>query len=128
MKTQLLLVLLFLDTLIFAQIINDNFDTETVGILPTGWIIKYNGSGDANQKVVSTTSVSPDNSFELEGNGGWSATLYNIVEQQVYQTNKVSFPFDISFLKTGVYVVKLVDVTGVIITKKNILKKLTNFK
>ncbi len=75
MKTRLFILLFFVNTIIFAQLIDDNFDAETAGTLPTGWVIKYNGTGDANQQVVNTTSVSPDSSFELEGAGSWSATL-----------------------------------------------------
>ncbi len=77
MKTKTLyFFLVFLISLSgFAQIIDDNFDMETIGTLPTGWVIKYEGTGTANQKVVNTTSVSTDNSFELQGKSGWSATI-----------------------------------------------------
>ena len=56
-------------------IINDNFDNETLGTLPTGWVIKYNGSGNENQKVVNSVYVSPSQSFQLEGTG-WAANIY----------------------------------------------------
>ncbi|MDV7185701.1 LamG-like jellyroll fold domain-containing protein [Lutibacter sp. TH_r2] len=79
MKTKLLLslliFLLFSHISVSSQIIDDNFDAETLGDLPTGWVIKFNGTGDVNQKVVNTTSVSPNNSFELEGASSWAAAL-----------------------------------------------------
>ena len=55
---------------------DDTFDDEEVGSLPLGWVIKYNGTGDANQKVVDTVSVSPEHSFQLEGRAGWAANIY----------------------------------------------------
>ncbi len=58
------------------MIIDDNFDNDAVGTLPPGWIIKYNGTGDANQKVIDTVYKSPDHSFQIEGRSGWAASIY----------------------------------------------------
>ena len=57
-------------------IIDDDFESDTVGDLPDGWIIKYNGDGDSLQEVVTGISVSGDNSFKLDGASSWSATIY----------------------------------------------------
>jgi len=65
MKTKLFTLLFFVNASIFAQLINDNFDSETPGNLPEGWVINYNGAGVEQQQVVNTTYVSPSNSFEL---------------------------------------------------------------
>jgi len=59
-----------------TNIIDDDFESATVGDLPDGWIIKYNGDGDSLQEVVTGISVSGDNSFKLDGASSWSATIY----------------------------------------------------
>jgi len=90
MKAKLLFLFAFsLPLILNAQtyIINDDFEDDALGVLPAGWVIKYNGTGDANQKVVNTTSVSPNNSFELEGASSWSASL---IKSPSIMPNKLS--------------------------------------
>jgi hypothetical protein len=57
------------------MIIDDNFDDVTVGTLPPGWTIKYNGTGTENQIVVDTIYNSPYHSFQLEGRSGYAANI-----------------------------------------------------
>ena len=59
-----------------TQIIFDDFEEETTGTLPSGWVIKYNGTGDAHQKTVDNPVKNGNRSFQLEGTGGWAAQLY----------------------------------------------------
>lgn len=55
--------------------VNDSFEDVPVGERG-GWTIKYNGTGDANQKVVDTKSKNGTKSLQLEGKSSWAAELY----------------------------------------------------
>jgi PKD repeat protein len=55
--------------------VNDDFEEDALGTL-AGWTIKYNGSGNANQKVVDNISKNGTKSFQLEGRSSWAADLY----------------------------------------------------
>lgn len=55
--------------------VNDDFEEEAIGTL-AGWTIQYNGTGNANQKVVDNLSKSGSQSLQLEGRGNWAADLY----------------------------------------------------
>lgn len=55
--------------------VNDSFEEDAIGTL-AGWTIKYNGSGNANQKVVDNISKNGSKSFQLEGRSSWAADLY----------------------------------------------------
>jgi len=56
--------------------IDDDFDDQSVGTLPEGWTILYNGTGDTNQIIVDTLSHSAPHSFQLEGDSNWAANIY----------------------------------------------------
>jgi len=58
--------------------IEENFETTAVGNLPEGWILKYAGTGDANQKVVDSPVKNGLQALQLESAGSWSATLYTV--------------------------------------------------
>lgn len=81
MKTNLFITgLLLLQTLMFGQVlVNDNFENETLNALPTGYVVQYDGTGTANQKVVNTVVKNGLQSFQLEGAGGWAADIYKTV-------------------------------------------------
>jgi hypothetical protein len=79
MKTKLLFSLVFLYALILnAQnyIINNDFETDVLGTLPAGWVLKYNGTGDANQKVVDNPIYNGIKAFQMEGQTSWTAETY----------------------------------------------------
>jgi hypothetical protein len=59
-------------------LINDDFESDTVGQIPDGWIMEYNGQGDSYQKVVDNVSYSGNNSFKLDGTG-WAAVFYKLL-------------------------------------------------
>src|SRR5665648_170344 len=59
--------------------INDDFESDTPGALPAGWLKMYNGTGDANQKVVNTIAHGGINSFQLEGQSSWSSEYYQTI-------------------------------------------------
>lgn len=56
-------------------ILYDDFESETTGSLPSKWYIRYNGSGNDYQVVVSDVFRNGAKSFKTEGASGWSATL-----------------------------------------------------
>jgi uncharacterized repeat protein (TIGR01451 family) len=60
-----------------TNIIDENFDSYAAGNFPSlgGWIVTYNGAGDSYQTVIDSLSVSPSNSLQLLGSGGWSCVV-----------------------------------------------------
>ncbi len=80
MKTKLFFLSTIFTTLLSAQtfIVNDTFETDVLGSLPAAWIIRYNGSGNANQIIVDNPVQNGTKSFQMEGVGGWSSTIYKI--------------------------------------------------
>ncbi|MCB0463438.1 MAG: LamG-like jellyroll fold domain-containing protein [Flavobacteriaceae bacterium] len=87
MKTKLhqrlILCLLIVTTVNFFSysqgfIVNDDFETDALGTIPNGWILKYNGTGDANQKVVDSPVYNGIKAFQMEGRSGWASEFYKI--------------------------------------------------
>lgn len=77
MKAKLLLLLLtLLCPNLFSQtyIVNDDFESDALGTLPEGWVIRYEGTGIANQKIVDTPVKNGNQSFQVSGSG-WAANL-----------------------------------------------------
>ena len=77
MKTKILfLISSFLCLNLFSQnyLVNDNFEDDALGALPTGWVIRFNGTGNANQKVVETPVKNGIHSFQVSG-ASWAANL-----------------------------------------------------
>ncbi|MGD9929850.1 MAG: T9SS type A sorting domain-containing protein [Mangrovibacterium sp.] len=58
--------------------VNDDFEADAVGSL-AGWIKLYNGTGDANQKVINTLAKNGVQSFQLEGASSWAAEYYKTI-------------------------------------------------
>jgi hypothetical protein len=98
MKTNFLITgLLFLQTLVFGQVlVNDDFESETIGLFPTGYVLQYNGTGNANQKVVNTIAKNGTQSFQLEGAGNWSAEAYKTVAFPDLVTIEMWFYMDLA--------------------------------
>lgn len=61
--------------------VNDSFEEDALATL-AGWTIKYNGSGNANQKVVDNISKNGSQSFQLEGRSSWAADLYKPISNK----------------------------------------------
>jgi len=89
MKTKLhkklvlcLLMLLSVSYFNYAQsfIVNDDFETDALGTLPDGWVIRFNGTGDANQKIVGAPIKNGNHAFQVSGSG-WSASLNKSVAE-----------------------------------------------
>ena len=63
----------------FGQVVdfqvNDSYEEDALGTL-AGWTIKYNGSGNGNQKVVDNIFKNGLQSIQLEGRSSWAADLY----------------------------------------------------
>ena len=59
-----------------TYLINDDFESDTLGEIPEGWIMKYYGDGESKQGVVDEVSKTGSNSFKLDGRNSWSATFY----------------------------------------------------
>ena len=77
MKTHLLITgFLLLPILFFGQVlVNDHFEDDALGALPAGYVISYNGTGTANQKVVDNPVKNGSHAFQLEGRSGWSSEI-----------------------------------------------------
>ncbi|MGZ0017825.1 LamG-like jellyroll fold domain-containing protein [Yeosuana sp. AK3] len=83
MKTKLFFLLSsFLCLNLFSQtyMVNDNFEDDVLGTLPDGWVIRYDGTGSANQKVVDNPVKNGIHSFQLSGSS-WAANLSKIVSE-----------------------------------------------
>ncbi len=74
-----------------ATIVDENFDSYNIGTLPSGWILKDNGSGMPNQAVDNVQYVSSPNSLKLEGGDNKSA----IVDYTLSENDKITFEADI---------------------------------
>ncbi|MGI5974535.1 MAG: T9SS type A sorting domain-containing protein [Paludibacter sp.] len=58
--------------------IEENFETTAVGSLPDGWVLQYDGTGNANQKVVDSPVKNGAKALQLEGATNWAAHLYKV--------------------------------------------------
>ncbi len=54
----------------------DSFESETTGTAPSNWIMRYYGTGAANQIVVESTVKNGVKAFQMEGASGWAAEFY----------------------------------------------------
>jgi hypothetical protein len=74
----LLVVVLFSSS--FAQspevILDTSFEEYSVGTLPSGFRIKYNGKGNSYQVVTDKKSYSGEKSFQVWGTYGWCANIH----------------------------------------------------
>lgn len=79
MKTKLLVSFILLTSFCYSQtyILNDDFESETLGTQPSNWTQEYNGTGDTNQKIVDSPVMSGTKSFQMEGQGSWSSEFYH---------------------------------------------------
>ncbi len=59
----------------------EDFESNETGKLPDGWHLVYNGTGDANQKVVESPVMNGSKSLQLEGRSSWSAHLSKTIEE-----------------------------------------------
>ncbi len=59
-------------------IFNDSFESDVLGAKPEGWIMKYNGTGTANQKVVDTPVMYGTHAFQMEGRSSWASEFYKV--------------------------------------------------
>ena len=55
-------------------LVDDDFENDVLGTLPDGWVIRYGGTGNADQKVVSAPVKNGVQSFQVSGSG-WAANL-----------------------------------------------------
>jgi len=60
--------------------VNDNFEDDVLGTLPDGWVIRFDGTGSANQKVVDNPVKNGIHSFQVSGSG-WAANLSKSVAE-----------------------------------------------
>lgn len=86
-KTSPLFVLFFILGILFnnqsfaQEFVNDDFESDIIGEAPSGWIMKYNGTGTANQKVVDTPVKNGEKAFQMEGASGWASEFYKILPE-----------------------------------------------
>lgn len=66
----------------FSQdiIINDDFESDALGTLPNGWVIRYNGTGNDDQKIVDSPVKNGNHSFQVSGSS-WAANLSKSVTE-----------------------------------------------
>ena len=63
-----------------TYLLNDDFETDAIGTLPEGWVIRYNGTGNANQIVVDNPIKNGLHSFQVSGSS-WAANLSKYVSE-----------------------------------------------
>ena len=73
-----------------GEIFLDHFDSYPLGTFPTsgGWILRYNGAGDAYQYIDNTHSLSGQQSMHMVGSSCWSSAMYhplNLSSQVTYE-------------------------------------------
>jgi len=73
-----------------STIFEDNFEEYSTNSFPSlgGWVLRYNGKGDAYQKVVDTTSVSGSKSLQLWGVPSWAACA---MKEFTYSSNMLGY-------------------------------------
>lgn len=74
------------DDVSLNYLVDDSFEEDELGTLPEGWTIRYNGTGDADQKVVNSPVKNGSQSFQVSGSS-WAANL---------SKNVASFPDKVS--------------------------------
>lgn len=77
-KSLYLNIFLFLSFSLFSfsqsYIVNDDFEGNPLNTLPDGWVIRYEGTGNTDQKVVESPVKNGIQSFQVSGSG-WAANL-----------------------------------------------------
>lgn len=78
MKTKLFFLIFVLSFYIMKSqyLVYDTYEADVLGTLPSGYTIKYNGTGNANQKIVNTVVKNGLQSVQLEGRSSWAAEIY----------------------------------------------------
>ncbi len=80
------------------SLVMDDFESGALGTLPSGWVIRYNGTGNADQKIVDNPVKYGAQSFQVSGSS-WAANLSKPVsavyekstlEGWMYATNAAS--------------------------------------
>ncbi|RIJ48853.1 T9SS C-terminal target domain-containing protein [Maribellus luteus] len=56
------------------SLVMDDFENGALGTLPDGWVIRYDGTGNADQKIVNTPVKYGAQSFQVSGSS-WAANL-----------------------------------------------------
>ncbi|WP_206082124.1 T9SS type A sorting domain-containing protein [Maribellus sediminis] len=54
----------------------DSFESETTATAPSNWIMKYSGTGTANQIVLENPVKNGIKAFQMEGSSGWASEFY----------------------------------------------------
>lgn len=88
MKTTLFYFLIVLWSITLnaqTYIINDDFEKGTLGSPPIGWIQKYNGTGNANQKIVDSPVKNGTKSFQIEGQSNWTSEYYQNITSMPHE-------------------------------------------
>ena len=76
---------------VYAEtLFQDNFDSYSEGTFPSGWILKYGGSGEANQYIDNSKSKSSQQSLHLDGSKCWGVEAYHPVDFFVNSVNNQS--------------------------------------
>lgn len=73
----------------------DDFESYEIDSYPTTFTLKYNGSGTANQKIISTTGHDGEitKAFQLQGVGSWASEQQHDILQYNPTTNIVIADF-----------------------------------
>jgi len=72
----------------------DDFESDPVGSLPSGWHIVYSGAGTNQQYVTDTLAASGNHSFRVLGTTGWSAV---IARNFSTSANVIGFEYEIYY-------------------------------
>jgi hypothetical protein len=99
MKTLLATVALFSIMICNAgatTIMDENFDSYNIKSVPSGWVLKGDGSGISSQTVDNDQYVSSPNSLKLEGGNNKSAVIDYILPKN----DKITFEADIRIGQT----------------------------
>lgn len=73
--------LFYIFSLSAQNIIFDNFENYDIGVFPSTWTLKYNGTGTQNQKIVDSPVKNGARAFQLEGQSSWAAEAYATPDQ-----------------------------------------------
>ncbi|NLA23464.1 MAG: hypothetical protein GX879_00705, partial [Bacteroidales bacterium] len=59
----------------------DDFEEYELDTFPNDWVIRYNGTGDANQKIVIDPENENNKVFSLSGTSSWAANLSYYIDE-----------------------------------------------
>ena len=63
-----------------TAIYSDDFEDTEINSFPDGWVMRYNGTGNSDQKIITDPEDENNKVFSLSGTSSWAANLSRYID------------------------------------------------